>query len=503
MAKCKYKYKSKIFKNKKCPHEALPGSDYCIWHKQEDGKDFSRQYIKETNLTEAYLVKANLEETRFKKGIRLKSANLQEANLQDTDLQGADLFGANLQGADLRYANLQGCILNEANLRGANLVGANLQGAHLQRCNLNEADLQIANLQGGYLYGASLQGCFLNEANLRGANLVGADLCGANLIKADLQEADLRAADLRGADLLGVSFRSIKNLRYARLSSWTSEEIMGDTLLKLGTAKKEDTDKYIKKFIEILENSLSSLSFEKETEKSKKKLAWRIVSFGGPGNIYDIGAVLRNSGRFYQGAFDIYLNLKNYFREDGLYDLSGIFFIGEYRARGKIQKVNYLLSFYSILFRIRYFFDKKINQLIRKKKDKQNFSKYKFSSTLSKDLRDLIDNLLGWIGNNILAGTSLYGESASKVLLTAILTIFVYAGFYSSRGGVTGQGMLHPTHNFLTSLYFSIVTFTTLGYGDLHPVSSIGMRLLAGSEAFLGAFILAYFVVVVSRKIMR
>jgi len=35
-------------------------------------------------------------------------------------------------------------------------------------------------------------------------------------------------------------------------------------------------------------------------------------------------------------------------------------------------------------------------------------------------------------------------------------------------------------------------------YSDLHPVSSIGMRLAAGSEAFFGAFLLSYFVVVVS-----
>jgi len=34
-------------------------------------------------------------------------------------------------------------------------------------------------------------------------------------------------------------------------------------------------------------------------------------------------------------------------------------------------------------------------------------------------------------------------------------------------------------------------------------VAKTWTRLTAGSEAFLGAFIIAYFVVVVSRKIMR
>ena len=35
-----------------------------------------------------------------------------------------------------------------------------------------------------------------------------------------------------------------------------------------------------------------------------------------------------------------------------------------------------------------------------------------------------------------------------------------------------------------TALYFSLVTWTTLGYGDFHP--SNGIALLAGLEAILG-----------------
>ena len=41
------------------------------------------------------------------------------------------------------------------------------------------------------------------------------------------------------------------------------------------------------------------------------------------------------------------------------------------------------------------------------------------------------------------------------------------------------------THDFFTALYFSLVTFTTLGYGDLHP-SSQGARFVAVYQAVLG-----------------
>jgi len=54
---------------------------------------------------------------------------------------------------------------------------------------------------------------------------------------------------------------------------------------------------------------------------------------------------------------------------------------------------------------------------------------------------------------------------------------------------------------FRENLYFSVVTFTTVGYGDYVP--RVGYHLLAVSEAFLGAFMMAFFVVVLSRKVIR
>lgn len=55
--------------------------------------------------------------------------------------------------------------------------------------------------------------------------------------------------------------------------------------------------------------------------------------------------------------------------------------------------------------------------------------------------------------------------------------------------------------NFLNCLYFSFVTFTTLGYGDLHPVGIT--KTFATIEAFTGVFMLALFVLTMGRKMMR
>lgn len=50
-------------------------------------------------------------------------------------------------------------------------------------------------------------------------------------------------------------------------------------------------------------------------------------------------------------------------------------------------------------------------------------------------------------------------------------------------------------------VYYSIVTFTTLGYGDIHPLGY--SYIVASAEALSGGFLMALFVVTFSRKMMR
>jgi hypothetical protein len=53
---------------------------------------------------------------------------------------------------------------------------------------------------------------------------------------------------------------------------------------------------------------------------------------------------------------------------------------------------------------------------------------------------------------------------------------------------------------FLRSLYFSAITFTTLGYGDIQPVGNAA-RVIAGAESLIGSMLTALLVFVLSRRI--
>ena len=53
--------------------------------------------------------------------------------------------------------------------------------------------------------------------------------------------------------------------------------------------------------------------------------------------------------------------------------------------------------------------------------------------------------------------------------------------------------------SFLNCLYFSVITFTTLGYGDFQPAVGLS-RFFVSLEAIIGAFTMALFAYTLGRK---
>ncbi len=167
---------------------------------------------------------------------------------------------------------------------------------------------------------------------------------------------------------------------------------------------------------------------------------------------------VENKLDLYQQAEEIYRNLRQTAEQQGLFESAGRFFQKEMVMRRK------------------------------------QFTPYSGKRIVSK----LVDLFCG------------YGESPLRVILFSIILIIIFATLYffsglSFSGDTLGfnpdASLWENTKSYFSSLYFSVVTFTTLGYGDLVPIGIA--RAFAALEAFLGSFTLALFVVVFVKKMTR
>lgn len=79
-----------------------------------------------------------------------------------------------------------------------------------------------------------------------------------------------------------------------------------------------------------------------------------------------------------------------------------------------------------------------------------------------------------------------YGEKPHRIICNILAAIALYSLIYKHSD--------HPElkNSLPNSVYFSIVTFTTLGYGDIKPDESL--KLICGSEALLGALLIGMLV---------
>ena len=110
-----------------------------------------------------------------------------------------------------------------------------------------------------------------------------------------------------------------------------------------------------------------------------------------------------------------------------------------------------------------------------------------------------------------------YGEKPWRVIGFSLLFILVLAGAFMFTGINDSEGnplvkyrlsfinadwSWNLVNDYLTCFYYSMITFTTLGYGDVRPCVG-ATRYVSMFEAFFGAFSLAVFVLTFGRKMMR
>ena len=92
-----------------------------------------------------------------------------------------------------------------------------------------------------------------------------------------------------------------------------------------------------------------------------------------------------------------------------------------------------------------------------------------------------------------------FGYRPLRVIGLAFWVVVLYGVVYHATGGVVRNGPGAGPVGFLDAVYFSGVTFATVGYGDFLPAPFA--RPLALTEGAIGAFAMSFFVVVLANRL--
>lgn len=206
-------------------------------------------------------------------------------------------------------------------------------------------------------------------------------------------------------------------------------------------------------------------------------------------------------------AKEIYLLIKNNFHSIGRYDDESWAFIKEKDMERMDKSFYYFLNKYKkySLFKKIFAQSNLLKNIIIKTKI---FRKWLFSK-----------KAIEWFNLSVSDFIYQYGENPLRVIRFALIIIFLFAITLNFSGIVNSdrtnliiefikesQGdkytlkYLGPIlESFLNCLYFSVVTFTTLGYGDFQPASGLS-RIFVSLESIIGAITMALFVYTFARR---
>lgn len=322
--------------------------------------------------------------------------------------------------------------------------------ARRERGELLPAAPEPLDLSSSQLAGTDLSGLDLSRAILKGANLVGVKLIGSRLVSADLTDAVMHNADLSGAELLQADL-SRADLTNANIDTAGLGQVTAIEAVFFGATGDGAT---------FTGADLSSTDFRAATLQSCRA---REVNLTGADftnstlDEVDFGGSKLNKTVFRDSHLgsSMLKGVTGYKTCDWINaEIHDVDFTGAWLVRRYIQDENYLHEFRS--------------------QSARHERLYRVWSI-----------------------TSDCGRSLSRWSLWTVLVALAYAVMYTQVSIDWGD---YETP--LSPVYYSVVTFTTLGYGDVLP-GSTAAQIMVISEVILGYFSLGGMMSILSDKMAR
>lgn len=339
---------------------------------------------------------------------------------------------------DIRFP--EGIAFRDCNFTKANLSGSYLQRADLRGCNFTDAILHDCHFESSDFRGINTKFC---NADVRATHFNGAILQNVDFTGADMRDAIFIDADMIGSMLHGVEMYASRLLNTRmRKENLCNFEPISKHHIKVGDEFSRDKE-----------------------EHTPTPLLARYV----------------------------YMLLKNNFRSIGEYS-------DEHWARNKEREMER-----KRLFRLAFLKDRDSDALALEHwnpEDRHKLYEPRIPAALQWFYRWIL-TILGY-GENPIVFLFL-----SAVTIVVFTLIFMYSGFeYSANSAsiiINRELAFEPNElrdtlsDLGTSAYMSVVTFTTLGYGDAHPIGY--SKIFAATEALLGFFAYSGFVATFLKKL--
>ncbi|HTL71077.1 MAG TPA: pentapeptide repeat-containing protein [Candidatus Eisenbacteria bacterium] len=93
-----------------------------------------------------------------------------------------------------------------------------------------------------------------------------------------------------------------------------------------------------------------------------------------------------------------------------------------------------------------------------------------------------------------------YTEKPNRVILSSLAVVFFFGFVYYLFDVPRSQSLPMARASLSDCVYFSFITFTTVGYGDFAPKAVCWFRLLACTEAFSGPFMAGLYIFTLTRR---